>query len=142
MFTGEYRHTIDAKGRIAVPARFRPGLAGVAYVSRWIDGCLAIHPRAAWDVLAERISGLAVSDPTARSFARFLFSSAFEIELDRQGRAVLPAPLREWAGLDSEAVIVGLRDRVELWPPARWAEYSAQMNEPDVFAAHIAGLGI
>ena len=142
MFTGEYRHTIDDKGRIAVPARFRGELVGTAFVSRWIDGCLAVFPRGEWDTLAGKVGALQLTDANARNFARFLFSGAFEIELDRQGRAVVPTSLREFAGLNGEAVVVGARDHVELWQPDRWAAYSAGMNEPDVFAAHIQGLGI
>lgn len=142
MFTGEYRHTIDEKGRVAVPARFRGELAGTAYVSRWIDGCLAIFPRAEWNALADRVGALQLTDASARNFARFLFSGAIEVELDRQGRAVLPAYLRQFAGLNGEALVVGARDHLELWQPDRWAAYSAGMNEPDVFAAHIQGLGI
>ena len=142
MFTGEYRHTIDDKGRIAVPARFRGELVGTTFVSRWIDGCLAIFPRGEWDTLAGKVGALALTDASARNFSRFLFSGAFEIELDRQGRAVVPTSLREFAGLNGEAVVVGARDHVELWQPDRWAAYSAGMNEPDVFAAHIQGLGI
>lgn len=143
MFTGEYRHTIDAKGRLAVPARFRPGLAGDAYVCRWLDGCLAIFPRSSWEDLAARIRGLAtVSDPTARTFARHVFSTAFPVELDGQGRVLLPASLRESEGLASEAVVVGLLDHVELWPPQRWAQYTAGMGDADEFATRLAGLGI
>ncbi|HVM29605.1 MAG TPA: division/cell wall cluster transcriptional repressor MraZ [Candidatus Limnocylindrales bacterium] len=142
MFTGEYRHTIDAKGRIAVPARFRADLAGVAYVSRWMDGCLAIFPRDAWNELAQRVAGLQVSNASARSFARFLFGGAFEVEPDRQGRVVLPAALRAEAALNGEAVVVGMRDHLEIWQPERWAAYGSGMSDPEVFAAHIQGLGI
>lgn len=143
MFTGEYRHTIDAKGRLAVPARFRAELAGDAYVCRWLDGCLAIFPRSAWEELAGRIRGLAtVGDPTARTFARRVFSSAFPIELDAQGRVLLPAALRESEDLAGEAVVVGLLDHVELWSPQRWTDYSAGMGDADEFATRLAGLGI
>lgn len=143
MFTGEYRHTIDVKGRLAVPARFRAELAGEAYVCRWLDGCLAIFPRSAWEELAGRIRNLAtVGDATARSFARHVFSSAFPIEVDRQGRVLLPASLRETEGLGGEAVVVGLLDHVELWPPERWAQYTAGLGDPEEFAARLAGLGI
>jgi MraZ protein len=142
VFTGEYRHAIDEKGRVAVPARFRADLAGTAFVSRWIDGCLAIFPKDEWSRLADKVGALQLTDASARNFARFLFSGAIEVELDRQGRAVVPSYLREFAGLNGEAVVVGARDHLELWQPARWADYSAGMNEPDVFAAHIQGLGI
>lgn len=142
MFTGEYRHAIDGKGRIAVPARFRAELEDGAFVSRWIDGCVAIFPRGAWDQLATRVASLPVSDAGARTFSRFVFSGAFEVELDRQGRALVPAGLREFATLEGEAVVVGARDHVELWNPDRWVTYSAEMQSPDVLARHLQGLGI
>jgi MraZ protein len=142
LFTGEYRHTVDAKGRIAVPARFRAQLAGGAFVSRWIDACLAIFPRDAWDLLAARVASLPVTDSSARTFSRFVFSGAFEVEVDRQGRVLVPANLRDWAELRGEAVVVGSRDHVELWSPDRWAAYSDAMNSPEVLAEHLQGLGI
>jgi MraZ protein len=142
MFTGEYHHAIDDKGRVAVPARFRAELAGGALVSKWIDGCLALHPRAAWDVLANKVATLPITETGARTFQRFIFGAAFEVELDRQGRLVVPAVLREFASLEAEAVVVGSRDHLELWSPARWAEYSSRMDEPDALAQHLQGLGI
>jgi MraZ protein len=142
VFTGEFRHAIDGKGRLAVPARFRAELADGARVSRWMDQCLAIFPNEAWERLAERVSSLPHSDAGARVFSRFLFSGAYDVELDGQGRVVLPPLLREFAGLKSEAVVVGARDRIELWEPATWANYSAEMNSAETFAARIADLGI
>ena len=142
MVTGEYRHSVDGKGRVAVPARFRGQLDTPAFITRWIDGCLALFPRDAWDALAAKAAGLPVTDAGARTFARFVFSGAFEAELDRQGRLLVPPSLREYAALDGEAVVVGARDHVELWSPERWAEYSREMNSPDVLAQHLQGLGI
>ncbi len=142
MFTGEFRHAIDGKGRLAVPARFRAELADGAHVTRWIDGCLAIFPNEAWERLAERVNSLPYSDAGARVFSRFLFSGAYDVELDGQGRVVLPQMLRDFAGLKSEAAVVGARDRIELWEPITWASYSAEMNSADTFAARIADLGI
>jgi len=142
VFTGEYRHTIDAKGRIAVPARFRARLDGGAFVSRWIDGCLGVFPRSVFEDLADRVAAKPVTDAGARTFSRFVFSGAFEIELDGQGRVVVPPGLREWAGLEGETVVVGSRDHIELWAPASWDTYSAAMTSPDVLAEHLQGLGI
>jgi MraZ protein len=142
MFTGEYHHAVDEKGRVAVPARFRADLAGGALVSKWIDGCLALHPRAAWDALAAKVSTLPISDPGARNFARFIFANAFEVELDRQGRLVVPQVLRDFAGLTGEAVVVGSRDHLEFWAPDRWSSYSQHMDEPDELARNLQGLGI
>lgn len=111
-------------------------------MSKWIDGCLALHPRAAWDALAMKVSTLPITEPGARTFQRFIFGAAFEVDLDRQGRLVIPAVLRDFAGLDSEAVVVGSRDHLELWAPKAWTEYSARMDEPEALAKHLQGLGI
>lgn len=142
MFTGEYRHSVDEKGRVAIPARFRTQLDEGALVSRWVDACLAVFPSAEWAAFTVRLETLPFADASARVFQRFIYSSAFEVEIDRQGRIVVPAGLREWAGLRGEAVLVGARDHIELWEPARWADYSGAMNSPDVLAAHLQGLGI
>ena len=95
MFTGEYRHAIDDKGRVAVPVRFRASLAGGALVARWLDACLALFPTNAWEDLAAKVAALPLADAGARTFSRFIFSGAFEVELDRQGRFVVPGSLRE-----------------------------------------------
>jgi MraZ protein len=144
VFTGEYRHTVDEKGRVAVPVRFRAELAAGAVISKWIDGCIAIHPRSAWEGLAAKASSLPVTNAGARTFQRFLFGAAFDIELDRQGRLVVPVVLREFAGLEGESsvVVVGSRDHLELWSSDRWSAYSAGMDAPDVLAEHLSGLGI
>lgn len=142
MFTGEYRHAVDDKGRVAVPVRFRAELATGAVVSKWIDGCLAIHPRSEWERLAARAGQLPLTDASARTFRRFLYGAAFEFDLDRQGRLVVPQTLRDFAGLETDVVVVGSGERIELWGPDRWAAYSAEMDAPDVLAQHLQGLGI
>ena len=142
MFTGEYRHAVDGKGRIAVPARFRGQLADGAVVARWLDSCLAIFPMTAWGELATRVGGLPMTDPNARLLQRQLFAGAFETELDGQGRVLLPQGLRAFAGLEAEALVLGSRDHAEIWAPARWTEYSRSLDDPDAFARAIAGLGI
>jgi MraZ protein len=142
VFTGEYRHTVDEKGRIAVPARFRAQLADGAVVTNWIDGCLALFPKAAWEALAARVASLPVTDPGSRALQRFLFGGAVEAEFDRQGRFVLPAYLREFAGLADEAVIVGTRDHAEIWAPERWTEVRRGLADPQALARQLTGLGI
>lgn len=141
MFTGEFRHTIDGKGRVAVPARFRADLAAGATVCRWLENCVAIFPKQAWQTLADAASAERYSDASARAFTRFLFSGAFEVELDAQGRVVLPPSLRRFGGLKGDAVVVGAADHIELWEPARWDAVSAQMSS-DEFAERIGGLGL
>ena len=141
MFIGEYRHTVDEKGRLAVPSRFRAELAEAPVITRWLDSCLAIFPRAEFDRLADRVAALPLGDANARSFRRHVFAHAFEVELDRQGRVLVPPSLREWASLGTEAVIVGGHDHVELWTPDAWVSYSAAMSAPEVLAEHLQGLG-
>ena len=142
MFTGEYRHSVDDKGRIAVPAKFRVQLDGGAFVARWLDACLAIFPRQEFESLAGKVGSLGIADAAARTFSRALFASAYEVELDKQGRIVVPASLRELAGLEGDAVIVGARDHAEIWSPSRWDDYRRSMEAPDAMAEHLTGLGI
>jgi MraZ protein len=142
VFTGEYRHAVDDKGRIAVPSRFRLQLEGGVVVARWLDACLAIFPMAAWDDVTARVASLPMTDPNARLLQRQLFAGAFETELDRQGRVLVPQGLRAFAGLESEALVLGSRDHAEIWAPERWADYSRSLEDPTAFAAAIAGLGI
>ncbi len=142
MFTGEYRHAVDGKGRIAVPARFRAKLDGGCVVARWLDSCLAIFPMPAWEALATKLAGLPMVDHNARLLQRQLFAGAFETELDGQGRVLVPQGLRSFAGLEDEALVLGSRDHAEIWAPARWEEYSQALDDPSAFAAAIAGLGI
>ena len=142
MFTGEYRHSVDDKGRIAIPSRFRAQLEDGAFVSRWTDENLALFTRDGWDELAKKVAALPLADESSRAFQRFLFAGAFEVELDRQGRIVVPASLRLFAGLEGEAVIVGSRDHAEIWSPASWDEYRRSLEEPGALARHLSGLGI
>lgn len=142
MFTGEYRHTVDDKGRLAVPARFRAQLEGGAVLSRWIDGCLAIHTRAGWADLSDRVASLPLTDPAARLFGRQIFAGGAEADIDRQGRVLVPPYLREAIGLAGEAVVVGVRDHGEIWTPETWTDYRRAMEDPQTFAEAIRGLGI
>ena len=142
VFTGEYRHSVDGKGRLAVPARFRTQLNSGAFISRWMESCLAIHTPAGWESLATKIAALPITDPNGRLFQRFVFSGASTAELDRQGRVLLPAYLRDAIGLASEAVVVGSRDHVEIWAPSRWDDYRKALDDPQALAAAFEGLGI
>lgn len=142
MFTGEYRHAVDGKGRIAVPSRFRAQLAGGIVVAQWLDSCLAIFPGPAWEALSAKVAGLPMTDANARLLQRRLFAGALETELDRQGRVLVPQTLRTWARLDTEAMVLGLQDHAEIWAPDRWDDYRHALDDPDEFARAIAGLGI
>ncbi|MGA3029266.1 MAG: division/cell wall cluster transcriptional repressor MraZ [Candidatus Limnocylindrales bacterium] len=142
MFTGEYRHSVDAKGRVAIPARFRLQLEEGAVVVRWVDGCAAIFPRPAFESLASKVSILPLGDEKARAVSRFLSSSAFEVERDSQGRIVLPGAIRVWAGLETDAVVVGAWEHVEIWAPDRWATFQKGLDSADALASQLSGLGL
>ena len=130
---GEFRHAVDAKGRLFIPAKLRDALGERFTVTRGLDHCLAIYPEAEWRVLEERIRALPMS--RARDLQRFFFSSAFDAELDGQGRILLPAGLRAYAGLQKDAVIIGALTRAEIWDSARWAEYNEAITEERVAEA-------
>ena len=142
MFTGEYRHAVDEKGRLAIPVRFRAQLEGGLVLSRWIDGCLAIHTRAGWDDLSAKVASVPVTDPAGRLFERQIFGGAQEADMDRQGRVLVPAYLREEMGIEAEALVVGVRDHGEIWAPDRWQAYRRDMTDAAKFAEAIRGLGI
>jgi MraZ protein len=142
VFTGEYRHTVDEKGRLAIPARFRAQLEGGAVLSRWLDDCLAIHTKAGWDALSAKISAVPLTDPNGRLLERYIFAGAIEAELDRQGRVLVSGFLREVAGITGEALVLGIRDHGEIWAPDRWQRYRRDMDDPAKFAEAIRGLGI
>ena len=142
MFTGEYRHTVDDKGRIAVPVKFRAQLDAGSMISGWLDDCLAIHPKLGWDALSAKVAALPITDQKSRRFQRFVFSHAIEVEMDKQGRILLPAYLRESIGLVDDAVVVGSRDHAEIWAPDRWDAYRQALDDPQELAEAFEGLGI
>lgn len=143
MFLGEFDHTIDGKGRLTVPAKFRDELASGVVVTRGLDGCLWAYSRSEWEKLAEKISQLPTTNPNARNFARFMFSSAFDSIPDRQGRVLIPQNLRDYASIGSDTIIIGVMNRVEIWSPERWNSVITQVeSDPDNFVSQLEDLGI
>ncbi len=126
MFLGRYNHTLDAKGRLAIPARFRDAVADGLVLTRGIDRCLALYPLAAWRPLAEKVSALPISDPDARNFRRMVFAEAADLALDAQGRILVPPELRRYAGLERDALVVGVDTAIEIWSPERWLAVSEE----------------
>ncbi|MEW8959837.1 division/cell wall cluster transcriptional repressor MraZ [Neomoorella humiferrea] len=123
MFMGEFQHTIDDKGRLIIPARFREGLGDKFVITKGLDNCLFVYPMSGWAEMEQKLRSLPFTRSDARAFVRFFFSGATECELDRQGRILLPANLREYARLEREVVIVGVASRVEIWSRALWEQY-------------------
>ncbi len=129
MFMGEFQHNIDTKGRIIVPAKFREGLGERFVVTRGLDQCLFVYPMDAWEILEEKLKKLPLTKKDARAFTRFFFSGAVECEVDKQGRINIPQPLRNYAQLEKESVIIGVSDRIEIWSQAIWQDYFTQSEE-------------
>lgn len=126
---GEFQHSIDEKGRLTIPAKFREALGSSFVVTRGLDHCLFVYPQKEWEMLEAKLKNLPFTRKDARAFVRFLFSGATESELDKQGRVLIPAALREYARLVRECVVIGVSNRVEIWSRELWAEYSAQAAE-------------
>ena len=143
MFLGEFSHNLDEKGRLTIPAKFRDELAGGLVVTRGIDRCLSVYPRQVWDGLAEQIAKLPLSQRSARDFGRLIFSGAADFIPDRQGRVLIPQGLRDYAELNSDAIIIGLFDRLEIWNPDNWINVKANVEEdPESIAEQLQELGI
>lgn len=143
MFIGEYQHSIDHKGRIAIPVKFRPKLAEGCVITRGLDNSLFIYTNSEWEKLADNLSKLPISQSDARAFSRLMFSGAADLEIDKQGRIVIPSFLRSFAGLKSEVIICGLYNRLEVWDRVRWDEYKKESEKESTdIAEHLGDLGV
>lgn len=143
VFLGEFAHTLDDKGRLIIPARFRDELGARFVVTRGLDRCLFVYPSGEWSALAEKLGRLPLAKADARAFARLLFSGATECELDKQGRIVLPPSLRQYANIGRDAVVIGVSNRVEVWAAEEWQKYATASTEAyEAIAEKIVDLGI
>jgi MraZ protein len=126
-----------------VPAKFREALGETFIATKGLDHCLFVYPADEWKILEEKLRALPFTQPEARAFVRFFFSGATECELDKQGRILLPANLREYAQLDKDVVLVGVSSRVEIWSQTLWTDYSRQAEDAYASAAEsLVNLGI
>lgn len=141
MFMSEYNHTIDAKGRLIIPSKFRESLGDEFVVSKGMDGCLFVYANNDWDAFEQKLTSLPLINKEARQFARFFLAGAAQVELDKQGRILLPAGLREFAGLEKDVVLAGVGSRIEIWSSERWESMSSDENMDDIAAA-MEGLGL
>lgn len=140
---GEYQHTLDTKGRLIVPAKFREDLGAGAVLTRGLDHCLFLFPMDEWRVLEEKLKTLPLTKAGARQFVRFLFSGATECELDKQGRLIVPQNLRDYAKIQKDAVVIGVSNRIEIWSKETWEAYVEEAEESyEAIAESIVDLGI
>jgi len=143
MFIGEYAHNLDEKGRLAIPVKFRRDLSKGAVVTRGLDNCLFLYTKTEWEKLAEKLSVLPISQSNSRAFSRLMLAGAMEVEIDKQGRVVLPEYLREFAGLKKNIVLAGLYNRAEIWDEEKWKTYKTQTEtNSNEIAEKMAELGI
>lgn len=135
MFMGEFEHSLDAKGRLTVPVKFREELGASFVATRGLDKCLFVYPMPEWQILESKLKALPMTRSDARSFVRFFFSGATECELDKQGRILLPQKLRDYAQLEKDCTLLGVSNRVEIWDTGVWGGYA---DEAEASFADIA----
>ena len=139
-FAGEFSHSLDEKGRLAVPAKFRARFKEGAVVTRWMNECLAVFPTSEWESINAEIRKRPRTDRTVQTFVHFLVGGAHEADLDAQGRIGIPAHLRHYADIGDEVIVLGANDRLELWQPDRWHARLAQVEGS--ISDSLADLGI
>ncbi len=141
MFMSEYNHTIDTKGRLIVPSKFRDQLGDEFVVTKGMDGCLFVYANEDWNAFEQKLISLPLINKEARKFARFFLAGAAQVEVDKQGRILLPSNLRDFAGLEKDVVLVGVGSRIEIWSRENWENMDADSNMDDI-AATMESLGL
>ncbi len=142
MFLGQYTHSIDAKGRLIVPVKYRPLLAQGAYVVRGFDPNLVVYTTETFHLLARQANSTSATDPEARAMRRLIFGSAVEVSLDSAGRILIPAFQRQHAHLDGETVIVGAGQYFEIWNAELWQQELAKVADPELSAGRFAAFNL
>ena len=141
MFYGEYNHTIDAKGRLIIPSKYREVLGDTFYVTKGLDGCLFVYDSSEWAAFEEKLKSLPLTSKDARKFVRFFLAGATMAEVDKQGRILIPASLRKYAELEKEVMLLGVGSRVEIWNKEKWEDASTY-DDMDEVAEHMEEWGL
>ncbi len=143
MLLGEYKHTLDEKGRMAIPSKFRGKVESGAIITRGLDHCLFVFGAEEWQKISEKLNNLPLAQANARAFGRFMFSGASDVEVDAQGRILVPTHLREYASLKKQVVVAGLYNRIEIWDAEVWSAYRAKTEmASDEIAEKLGEMGI
>ena len=143
MFIGEYEHSVDAKGRVIMPAKLREDIGEKFIVTKGLDGCLFAYSQSEWNNFEAKLKALPLTNKNARDFVRFFLSGAVECEIDKQGRFLIPNNLRTYATLLKEIIIIGVGTRIEIWNKENWQQYSSDENiSADEIAENMTMLGI
>ena len=141
MFMGQYSHTIDDKGRLIMPAKFREQLGREFVVTRGSEGCLFVYPKEEWGKIEARVQELALSGKEGRRFMRLFFSSAAGLEIDKQGRVAIPSQLKEYGGITKEVELIGSVNHIEIWDRDRWSKY-IEGSDMDEVSDYVASQGL
>jgi MraZ protein len=143
MFLGEYQYSIDDKKRLALPIKFRQALGKKAVITRGLDSCLFLFPMKDWQILADKLSKLPLSQADARGFSRMMLAGAMEVSIDALGRILMPDYLKEYAGLSKKTIIAGLFNRIEIWDETKWNDYKQKTeSEAGNIAERLKELGV
>lgn len=143
MLIGEFRHIIDDKKRVSLPASFRKEIGKKIVITKGLDSCLLAYKIADWQKVLTKMEGLSMASGGARAFTRFILGSAFEVEVDTMGRILIPDYLKDFADLKSRVVIVGLNDRMEIWDERKWKENIDKVEkQADVLAERLSEIGM
>ena len=143
LLIGEFEHSLDTKGRLTMPVKLREDVGDKFILSKGLDGCLFGFSQKDWDTFEEKLKGLPLVNKNARDFVRFFLSGAIEVEIDKQGRFLIPSNLREYACLEKEAVVTGVGTRLEIWNKDKWKVYNSEENlSADEIAENMANLDI
>ena len=142
MLIGEYQHSLDSKNRMIVPSKLREDLGNKFIITKGLDGCLYKYPAEEWQKLQEKLKTLPLSNRDARAFVRFFFAGACEVEMDKQGRGLIPQNLKEYAGIEKEIVSIGGLSRVEVWSKEKWNQYNDSNIDFDKISERMSELGI
>ncbi len=143
MFIGEYQHTIDGKGRLIIPSKFRAPLGDEFVMTKGLDNCLFVYPKDEWKIVEDKLKSLPMTNKDARAFVRFFFSGATECVLDKQGRILIPGNLRDHSKLTKDTVVIGVSTRLEIWSKEEWDNYNDDESlSYDSIAEKMAELGI
>ena len=141
MFMGEYNHTIDPKGRVIIPAKFRENLGSQFVITKGLDGCLYGYPYDTWEEVGKNLQESMKANKEARKFSRFFFASASSCDIDKQGRILIPANLRDYAGLKKDVVLAGNLTHIEIWDKDKW-DADNTFEDMDDVADKLAEIGL
>jgi MraZ protein len=143
MFIGEYKISMDVKGRVAVPAKFRNMLAAGAVLTRGLDNSLFLYPKVEWEAIASKLAALPLAQANSRAFARLMLAGAWDVEIDKQGRMIIPDYLRQFGRLTKKVVAAGLYNRIEIWDEQTWEDYKTNSEKESTAIAEALGdLGV